>query len=237
MKTFLKFIATAATLAVTFPATAAPTLLKDADAVGYNGPQLNLTGYNNGLYNFTPGPVTLPGGITFTAQPGGGGNSGQGSVIGQGIYGLVDNGYITPSATYIGLDSDTGYAELTFTTAVSSFGGYWNYLLDGTSFLGDAPTLSAFDIGGDLIASFDLSVVAPISFAYDSANQFAFRGIAFDTALIKTFRFGGSYMVLAGTADGSIPVAAPIPEPETYAMLLAGLGLLSLVARRRRKSA
>jgi hypothetical protein len=27
---------------------------------------------------------------------------------------------------------------------------------------------------------------------------------------------------------------APIPEPETYAMLLAGLGLLSLVARRRR---
>jgi hypothetical protein len=44
-------------------------------------------------------------------------------------------------------------------------------------------------------------------------------------------------MVLAGTADGSIPVAAPIPEPETYAMLLAGLGLLSLVARRRRKSA
>jgi len=31
--------------------------------------------------------------------------------------------------------------------------------------------------------------------------------------------------------SGSIP-AAPIPEPETYAMLLAGLGLLSFVARR-----
>jgi hypothetical protein len=27
-----------------------------------------------------------------------------------------------------------------------------------------------------------------------------------------------------------------IPEPETYAMLLAGLGLLSLVARRRKQS-
>ena len=31
--------------------------------------------------------------------------------------------------------------------------------------------------------------------------------------------------------------AAPIPEPETYAMLLAGLGLLGFVARRRKQQA
>jgi len=36
--------------------------------------------------------------------------------------------------------------------------------------------------------------------------------------------------------DGDIAVAAPIPEPEVYAMLLAGLGLLSAVAKRRRPS-
>ena len=30
-------------------------------------------------------------------------------------------------------------------------------------------------------------------------------------------------------------VAAPIPEPETYALFLAGLGLLGVVARRRRQ--
>lgn len=29
---------------------------------------------------------------------------------------------------------------------------------------------------------------------------------------------------------------APVPEPETYAMLLAGLGLITVVARRRRKA-
>lgn len=30
--------------------------------------------------------------------------------------------------------------------------------------------------------------------------------------------------------------AAPVPEPETYAMLMAGLGLMGLVARKRRKN-
>jgi choice-of-anchor A domain-containing protein len=34
---------------------------------------------------------------------------------------------------------------------------------------------------------------------------------------------------------GTIP-AAPVPEPETYAMLLGGLGLMGLVARRRQRS-
>jgi len=30
--------------------------------------------------------------------------------------------------------------------------------------------------------------------------------------------------------------AAPVPEPETYAMLLAGLGLIGAVSRRRKAS-
>ena len=29
-------------------------------------------------------------------------------------------------------------------------------------------------------------------------------------------------------------IGSPIPEPETYAMLLAGLGLLGFIARRRK---
>jgi len=36
---------------------------------------------------------------------------------------------------------------------------------------------------------------------------------------------------------GSVIVAAAIPEPETYGMLLAGLGLLGFIARRRRNNA
>jgi hypothetical protein len=34
-----------------------------------------------------------------------------------------------------------------------------------------------------------------------------------------------------------VDVTGVIPEPETYAMLLAGLGLMGFVARRRRRNA
>jgi hypothetical protein len=37
-------------------------------------------------------------------------------------------------------------------------------------------------------------------------------------------------------AMDNLDVAAPIPEPETYAMLLAGLGLLGIASRRRKQN-
>ncbi len=60
-----------------------------------------------------------------------------------------------------------------------------------------------------------------LSFGNDSV-QFDWKGLSFDnsTYLNATLSFGA--------------VAAPIPEPETYAMLLAGLGLFGFAARRRK---
>ena len=60
-----------------------------------------------------------------------------------------------------------------------------------------------------------------LSFGNDSV-QFDWKGLSFDTStyLTATLSFGA--------------LAAPIPEPETYAMLLAGLGLLGFAARRRK---
>ena len=34
-------------------------------------------------------------------------------------------------------------------------------------------------------------------------------------------------------SNGTLVYAAPVPEPETYALFLAGLGMLGAIARRR----
>lgn len=61
-------------------------------------------------------------------------------------------------------------------------------------------------------------------FSYGQANS---DGGDFGTP--NTFIFG------FGSTTGG--VLTPVPEPETYAMMLAGLGLLGLVARRRKQKA
>ena len=45
---------------------------------------------------------------------------------------------------------------------------------------------------------------------------------------IRSISFKGN-----GVVVDNLTVAMPVPEPETYAMLLAGLGLIGMAARRR----
>lgn len=51
---------------------------------------------------------------------------------------------------------------------------------------------------------------------------------------LKVFGIGGSENSFAWYAPSNV---TPVPEPETYAMLLAGLGILGFVARRRKLKA
>jgi hypothetical protein len=232
MKTVKKLVGLIASVMLLTPplvsvAEAATVLL--TDETGYTGPLTDLSAYANGSYNFTFGPAALPDGITFAAFPWLS-NSGNGSVIGQGGYGLLSNGTIGGSATYIGLDAATGYGTLTFSSPVSEFGAFFNYAPGQ----GSAPTVSAYDIDNNLLGSFDLSLLAAIS-TPGGFNEFVFRGISSDDANISSFWFGGSYIVLSGTATGDLVSAVPIPPAlPLFASGLAGLGWLS---RRRRKQA
>ena len=133
--------------------------------------------------------------------------------------------------------------SFTFTIAAGEVGSFT--VVDG-SFAGDTFKLTNF--GSDIGAT---SAVAPTvySSAPDTGNNFdaALTNPAFSSTVLT---FGaGSYSISGRldqsvTMDGVSPLnatlgavrltVAPIPEPSTYALLLGGLGLVGLLARRRR---
>ncbi len=48
----------------------------------------------------------------------------------------------------------------------------------------------------------------------------------------------GNFVLLDGIGDNAVGFGvSAVPEPETYAMLLAGLGLVGAIARRRKSKA
>ncbi|TXT22904.1 MAG: hypothetical protein FD134_2361 [Gallionellaceae bacterium] len=69
-------------------------------------------------------------------------------------------------------------------------------------------------------------------YAPSTSNAWYFdTGIGFQSAYYK-----GSSMFAWAVRPGNSTAVSAVPEPETYAMLLAGLGLLGFTARRRARS-
>ena len=201
--------------------TANASLVLITDGTGYTGPVIDLSGYT-GSYTFTQGLLSLPGGVTYQAV---GTDTQGGSVLGTGGYGLLSNG-ISVTTPIIGTNSGIGYVELAFDQVITSFGGLFNYA-PGSG--GDNPFIAAYDAIGNLLGSFDLSALAPIS-TPGGVDEFAFRGFESDSADIASIRFGGNFIIFAA------PSVAPVPVPAGLPLLLAALGGLGVVARRRKAS-
>lgn len=67
--------------------------------------------------------------------------------------------------------------------------------------------------------------------AADSLNDGLFVGILRDTPDVRSIAFKGNYVVL-----DDFTFTTPVPEPQAYALMLAGLGLIGFMARRRQAS-
>jgi len=78
----------------------------------------------------------------------------------------------------------------------------------------------------------ELNGAAPSQRTFISASQVS--GKTREGPTVELGLFSGSATLIAEVTEFRAFTVSPIPEPETYAMLLAGLGLLGFAARRRK---
>lgn len=142
----------------------------------------------------------------------------------------------------------TGGGSLGALTAGASFSSKvdgdflddWSFTLSSPSIVGTTLMNLSFTFFGPVnnITGFAASLDAtPLTLSTTTAGSWTAQVLAGGASL----NTGLHHLWVSGTAatgasySGSI-VAAPVPEPEAYGMLLAGLGMMGAIARRRSKT-
>jgi len=146
------------------------------------------------------------------------------------------------------LISDLGVSEqlgafdlqVNFNPALLSFASYNLGSQLGTLATGDALDFSLGNQGGGTLHLGEVSLLWDLS---SQAKSFSLGTLHFTASAAGNSSLSFSNVTLgdawgaplaANLTTASVSSLAAVPEPETYAMFLAGLGLLGAIARRRR---
>lgn len=147
--------------------------------------------------------------------------------------GYFDGGRLSP--TNSGSTAVSGPFDYTYEFSVPSSGATFNAIVFGWWGI-NASDFAATINGTPLIFSYaTIAVPYSQSYPYLSLSATGVTGVASYSLHVTGSLMAGVTGASYNIGLNSVAVA-PVPEPETFAMLLAGLGLVGFVARRRNKA-
>ena len=167
----------------------------------------------------TSGPQTLGGGVTLSSTIA--------STVGANVADLGDNGtWGINRFAGIGDSSNSvtiGDMTLALSTPSYGVGALMNYYRTGTETI----NVAALNSIGGIIEQHAVTINSPGEF-----NFTLFVGIAGLTQDVSALRISGDGFVV----DEIRLATAPVPEPGEFALMAAGLGVLGMYARRRKRA-
>ena len=144
---------------------------------------------------------------------------------GQSAIFLEGNATGTTDATILANFNQAWFGATTSALAIGFYGGSGV----GLSTAGDG--VNVFNPGGTNVAGVSFGT-AGAGVTFDNA-----AGLGGTISQLSAVGVHGAFVSFNGAEIGSPGLIAAVPEPETYAMMLAGLGLVGFSARRRRSRA
>lgn len=206
--TFLKsLIAAAATIA----------------SIGANAAVTGSLGGNTDTFATLSGPGTFNSGGTLSG-------SATATIVGGTVY-TIDRSFaddVIAGSPFLAAGPSSGSpATLTFAMPVSYVSFLW-----GSPDLYNVLTVNSSGPGLTSQTFTAASLLFPVTDGDQSFNQSVqFSGLAGSMITSLVFASSGDAFETA-----FISTTPPVPEPETYALMLAGIGVLGFISRRRRKA-
>ena len=188
-------------------------LVNDASQIALPSVVADFEGFDGLL---STGPVLVGPGVTFTGDAG--------SELGANNRDLGENGLWGGFGNHFAAGANVGELRFTFGQLSSGAGAFVNHYALSALPLG--LVISVYGDNNQIIETHAVTVATDIN-GYDEG---VFLGITRANADIRSISFKG-----LGVVVDNVTVTTAVPEPQTYALLLAGLALVGAAAKRRRQ--